>query len=371
MRRSHEAALYLQSLGFETVSQNGQRISTSLHFDRQQMDRVKWNEVFIGKLPRDMFEDELLPHLTAAGPVYRIRYMMDFSHTNRGFCFVQYASLAQAVAAIRRLDGLTVKVGLPPIGAKISFDNKCLFFSDLPAWCTEKELIAALKQAEVDGIVRVHMFGPSPAVASMFQLTTARRSSGGGRGRGRNGPKPSRFSGDYSYHNNGPPAFCPALDEKQNAFVHFESHDAATRARRLLLPGDVKLFNRRIKLDWAKSEIPPEVANLLKQQQSIGPQAGLMSSFLPTAPSQSRDDHLRQRTQSAGMSGSSSSSSSLSTNDSHNEQLAINFINKNTAAGLCIGNHNVATGAPGPFSESDLWSLPTIASPSLRSLAIP
>lgn len=35
-------------------------------------------EVFIGKIPRDCFEDELVPVLSSVGNIFELRLMMDF-----------------------------------------------------------------------------------------------------------------------------------------------------------------------------------------------------------------------------------------------------------------------------------------------------
>ena len=47
-------------------------------------------EVFVGKIPRDCYEDELVPIFENMGRIYELRLMMDFSGANRGYCFVMY-----------------------------------------------------------------------------------------------------------------------------------------------------------------------------------------------------------------------------------------------------------------------------------------
>lgn len=49
-------------------------------------------EVFVGKIPRDMYEDELVPVFERAGSIYELRLMMEFSGENRGYAFVMYTS---------------------------------------------------------------------------------------------------------------------------------------------------------------------------------------------------------------------------------------------------------------------------------------
>ena len=47
-------------------------------------------KVFVGRIPRDVFEDELVPLFEVIGPIYEMRLMMTFGGENRGFCFVNY-----------------------------------------------------------------------------------------------------------------------------------------------------------------------------------------------------------------------------------------------------------------------------------------
>lgn len=49
-------------------------------------------EVFVGKIPRDMYEDELVPLFEKAGTMYEFRLMMEFSGENRGYAFVMYTN---------------------------------------------------------------------------------------------------------------------------------------------------------------------------------------------------------------------------------------------------------------------------------------
>lgn len=49
-------------------------------------------EVFVGKIPRDMFEDELVPLFETVGQIYEFRLMMEFSGENRGYAFVMYTN---------------------------------------------------------------------------------------------------------------------------------------------------------------------------------------------------------------------------------------------------------------------------------------
>uniref|UniRef100_A0A2K5TQJ7 Synaptotagmin binding cytoplasmic RNA interacting protein n=1 Tax=Macaca fascicularis TaxID=9541 RepID=A0A2K5TQJ7_MACFA len=88
-------------------------------------------EIFVGKIPRDLFEDELVPLFEKAGPIWDLRLMMDpltglnrgyafvtfctkeaaqEAKKNRGFCFLEYEDHKTAAQARRRLMSGKVKV---------------------------------------------------------------------------------------------------------------------------------------------------------------------------------------------------------------------------------------------------------------------
>lgn len=46
--------------------------------------------MYVTNLPRDIFEDQLMPLFSTCGPVFKLRLMMCFSGHNRGFCFVLF-----------------------------------------------------------------------------------------------------------------------------------------------------------------------------------------------------------------------------------------------------------------------------------------
>ena len=66
-------------------------------------------ELFVGKIPRDMLEDELVPVLERAGQVLELRIMMETPQLNRGYGFVTYASAVEADIALRTLNNVEVR----------------------------------------------------------------------------------------------------------------------------------------------------------------------------------------------------------------------------------------------------------------------
>lgn len=50
----------------------------------------------MGKIPRDMYEVELVPVFETVGRIYEFRLMLEFSGENRGYAFVMYTSRSEA-----------------------------------------------------------------------------------------------------------------------------------------------------------------------------------------------------------------------------------------------------------------------------------
>jgi len=75
------------------------------------MDHEKGAEVFIGKLPRDVFEDELLPLVNQLGTIVEFRIMLDYNGFNRGYAFVTYKTRAEASKALKALNNYEIRKG--------------------------------------------------------------------------------------------------------------------------------------------------------------------------------------------------------------------------------------------------------------------
>lgn len=248
--RANRATIALNLHGFITQQSNGQRISINLAFKDQgeEIERLGQNEIFIGHLPRDAFEDELLPQMLSAGRVYKIRWMMDFSGTNRGYSFVKYVTREEALEGVRQLNNYCIREGRDLIGAKISKDNKGLYFGNLPESCTCEEFVNALVRFEVQGVVGAVMDDK----ANMSRTSSLDMNNNNqlsfhqyNQHHNTNGRQRNHSRGGYGKRGNG----------SQRCFVLFESHAAATKARRILMPGEVKFFGRILTIDWARTDI--------------------------------------------------------------------------------------------------------------------
>lgn len=59
-------------------------------------------QVFCGKIPKDMFEDELILLFEKSGKIWDLRLMMDpMTGTNRGYAFITYTTKDEAHQATK------------------------------------------------------------------------------------------------------------------------------------------------------------------------------------------------------------------------------------------------------------------------------
>ncbi|OAD56149.1 RNA-binding protein 47 [Eufriesea mexicana] len=196
----------LQRTGYELVQENGQRRLTAPEIVRGEKQRVKGAEIFLGRLPRDCYEDELMPVLERIGRLMELRLMLDFSGSTRGYAFALFENSKIARYACAELDGYEIRPG-HRIGVVKSVDNCRLFFGGVPKNKSKEEFLEELNKI-LEGITDIYLY-PS------------------------------------------------AHDKTLNRgfiFVEFKDHRAAAMARRKLIPGRVMLWDHEIAVDWADPE---------------------------------------------------------------------------------------------------------------------
>ncbi|VUZ51333.1 unnamed protein product [Hymenolepis diminuta] len=163
-------------------------------------------EIFIGKIPRDCFEDELVPVFETVGKIYMFRLMMDFSGCNRGYGFCIYTNREDTRKAVQKLDGYEIRKS-KALGICFSVDNCRLFVGGIPKTKTKEEIFIEMSKV-TEGVRDVIVY---PSV----------------------------------------------VDKTRNrgfAFVEYENHKAAAMARRKLIPGRIHLWGHQVAIDWAEPE---------------------------------------------------------------------------------------------------------------------
>ncbi|KAL8568170.1 hypothetical protein ACOMHN_027693 [Nucella lapillus] len=195
----------IERTGFPMVQENGQR-KFGPPPTWKGPPPPRGSEIFIGKIPRDIYEDELVPVFEKVGPIYEFRLMMDFSGSNRGYAFCMYTSRGDAKRAIKELNNYEIKKGRL-LGVCSSVDNCRLFVGGIPKNKNREDILSEMAKV-TEGVVDVIVY-PS------------------------------------------------AVDKTKNrgfAFVEYESHRAAAMARRKLIPGRIQLWGHQIAVDWAEPE---------------------------------------------------------------------------------------------------------------------
>lgn len=191
--------------GYKMLQENGQRRFGPPR-DRDHVAPPKGCEVFVGRIPRDCFEDELFPVFERTGTVFEMRLMMDFSGSNRGYAFVMYTTREGARRAVQELDNYEIRRG-KHIGVCMSVDNCRLFVGGIPKTRTREEILAEMRRL-TDGVVDVIVY----------------------------------------------PATHDRMKNRGFAFVEYATHRDAAMARRKLIPGRIQFFGQSIAVDWAEPE---------------------------------------------------------------------------------------------------------------------
>lgn len=123
-------AQLMERTGYSIVQQNGQR-RYGPPPDWEGEAPSRGCEVFVGKIPRDCFEDELVPVFDKMGKIYEMRLMMDYTGQNRGYAFVVYGDVSSAKESVRQLNNYEIRKGRT-LGVCMSVDNCRLFVGGIP-----------------------------------------------------------------------------------------------------------------------------------------------------------------------------------------------------------------------------------------------
>uniref|UniRef100_A0A665VSN1 Heterogeneous nuclear ribonucleoprotein Q n=1 Tax=Echeneis naucrates TaxID=173247 RepID=A0A665VSN1_ECHNA len=176
-------------------------------------------EIFVGKIPRDLFEDELVPLFEKAGPIWDLRLMMDpLSGLNRGYAFVTFCTKEAAQEAVKLCNNYEIRPG-KHIGVCISVANNRLFVGSIPKSKTKEQIVEEFAKV-TEGLSDVILY----------------------------------HQPDDKKKNRG---FC---------FLEYEDHKTAAQARRRLMSGKVKVWGNVVTVEWADpiEDPDPEVMAKVK-----------------------------------------------------------------------------------------------------------
>ncbi|XP_003977108.3 dead end protein 1 isoform X1 [Takifugu rubripes] len=126
-------------------------------------------EIYITHIPRDTYEDVLIPLFTTVGPLWQFRLMMNFSGQNRGFAYAKYGSPAIAASAIQLLHGHMIEPGVS-LCVRHSTEKRQLCIGGLPV-STKQADISQVMHTMCEGIERVSLKS-EPGIAGMSAVVT-------------------------------------------------------------------------------------------------------------------------------------------------------------------------------------------------------
>lgn len=168
-------------------------------------------EVFCGKIPRDVYESDLIPLFEKCGAIWDLRLMMDpMTGLNRGYAFVTFTTRDAAQEAVRQLDSHELGEG-KTLKVNVSEPKTRLFIGNIPKSKDREDIEDEFKKLAA-GLREVIIYS----------------------------------SPDDKKKNRG---FC---------FLEYESHKAASLAKRRLETGRVKVWNCDIIVDWADPQEEPD-----------------------------------------------------------------------------------------------------------------
>lgn len=168
-------------------------------------------EVFCGKIPKELYEDELIPLFEDCGDIWDLRLMMDpLTGQNRGYAFVTFTTRGGADNAVTKLDSYPIRENVT-LKINVSIPNLRLFVGNIPKSKSKDEIREEFTNRTA-GLVEVIIYS----------------------------------SPDDKKKNRG---FC---------FLEYESHKAASLAKRRLSSGRLKVWGCEIIVDWADPQEEPD-----------------------------------------------------------------------------------------------------------------
>ncbi|NXY24036.1 DND1 protein, partial [Atrichornis clamosus] len=191
--------------GIQLVQVNGQRRYGGPPPGWEGSPPPAGTEVYIGKLPQDIYENTLIPLFQSVGKLYEFRLMMTFSGLNRGFAYAKYSCQQDARNAIATLHRFQVREGCAIVVCR-STQKRELSVDGLATSVSLQDLEAVLKQV-TEGVLSV-------------TLHTS-----------------------------------PYQRQAKLAVLKYRSHQAAALAKKVLMEGNLRLRGAGIRVHWLHPEL--------------------------------------------------------------------------------------------------------------------
>ncbi|XP_057891087.1 dead end protein homolog 1 [Melospiza georgiana] len=187
-------------------------------------------EVYIARLPQDIYEDTLLPLFGSVGRLYEFRLMMTFSGMNRGFAYARYASRQDARSAIATFHRFQLRRGCA-IVVCWSTQKRELLVSGLGASVSRRELEATLQRV-TEGICSVTVHAS------------------------------------------------PSQKQAKLAVLKYRSHQAAALAKKTLMEGTLRLGKAKMMVEW----LNPQLKQKLQLCEEEPPSSWVQGGESPAVP---------------------------------------------------------------------------------------
>ncbi|KAI1286029.1 Heterogeneous nuclear ribonucleoprotein Q [Halotydeus destructor] len=174
-------------------------------------------EIFVGKIPKEIFEDDLVPLFEECGRIWDLRLMVDpLNGFNRGYAFITYCTRDDAFNAQQKFDGYEIRKG-KTLKVNISVPNLRLFVGNIPKSKSREEIFQEFSKLTT-GLTEVIVY----------------------------------TSPDDRKKNRG---FC---------FLEYDSHKSASLAKRKLSAPRSKVWACDILVDWADPQEEPDQETMSK-----------------------------------------------------------------------------------------------------------
>uniref|UniRef100_F1KVY1 Heterogeneous nuclear ribonucleoprotein R n=2 Tax=Ascaris suum TaxID=6253 RepID=F1KVY1_ASCSU len=177
------------------------------------------HEIYIGKIPNEIYEDTLIPLFEQVGKIWDLRLMMDpLTGKNRGYAFITFCEKNFAAEAAKKFDGHEILPG-KNLKVNVSVANTRLFIGNIPKSKSKEEILAEFKE-HTEGVVDCIIYTSPDAGAN-------RKNRG----------------------------FC---------FLDFCDHKAASDAKRKIHAGKLRPWNSDLVVDWAEQQEEPDEETMSK-----------------------------------------------------------------------------------------------------------